>query len=83
MREAQCAPKLVRAESRRQARKVDALSEIASLIQNKPDVSKTEIHHTCKGAVNWLSKWEPELLASLLAQISEKREKQLGLELRI
>jgi transposase len=83
MREAQCAPKLVRAESRRQARKVDALAEIASLIQNKPDVSKTEIHLRCKGAVSWLSKWEPELLASLLAQISEKREKQLGLELRI
>jgi len=83
MREAQCAPKLVRSQNRRQARKNDAVAEIESLIQTTPDVSKTDVHRKCKGAVSWLSKWEPELLSSLLAQIAEKREKQLGLELMI
>ena len=83
MREAQCEPKLMRAHDRRQTRKVDAVAEIESLIQTNPDVSKTDIHRKCKAAVSWLSKWEPELLASLLAQITDKREKQLGLEFRL
>jgi hypothetical protein len=83
MRQAQCAPKLVRSQDRRQARKNDAVAEIESLIQTIPDVSKTDVHQKCKGAVSWLSKWEPELLSSLLAQITEKREKQLGFDLRI
>ena len=81
MREAQCAPKLIRAQDRKQARKDDAVAEIETLIKSTPEVSKTDIHRTCKGSVSWLSKWEPELLASLLAQITDKREKQLGLEL--
>ena len=83
MREAQCEPKLMRAHDRRQTRKVDAVAEIESLIQTNPDVSKTDIHRKCKAAVSWLSKWEPELLASLLTQITDKREKQLGLEFRL
>jgi TniQ len=81
MREAQCAPKQIRAQDRKQARKDEAVAEIEALIKSTPDVSKTDIHRKCKGSVSWLAKWEPELLASLLAQISDKREKQLGLEL--
>lgn len=81
MRGAQCSPKLVRAEDWRQSRKEEALAEIESLIQAYPGVSKTDIHRKCKGAVSWLSKWEPELLASLLAQIPEVRERQLELEM--
>lgn len=81
MREAQCSPKLVHEEDRRQIKKEVALAEIESLIQANPDVSKTDIHRKCKGAVSWLYKWAPDLLASLLAKISEKREKQFSLEL--
>lgn len=81
MREAQCSPKLVRAEDRRQVRKAEALAEIESLTQANPNVSKTDIHRKCKVAVSWLSKWKPELLASLLAQIPEARERQLRLEM--
>ena len=81
MREAQCSPKLVRAEDRRQSRKEEALAEIESLIQAHPGVSKTDIHRKCKGAVSWLSKWEPELLSSLMAQIPKVRERQLELEM--
>ena len=81
MREAQCSPRLVHAEDRRQIRKNEALAQIESLIQANPDVSKSEIHRKCKGAVSWLSKWEPELLASLMTQIPEVRERQLELEM--
>lgn len=79
MRGAQCSPKLVRAEDRRQIRKEEALAEIKSLIKSNPDVSKTDIHRKCNSAVSWLSKWAPELLVSLLAQIPEVRERQLEL----
>jgi hypothetical protein len=81
MREAQCAPKLVLAADRRQMRKEEALAEIESLIQANLDISRTDIHRKSKGAVSWLSKWEPELLESLLAQIPAVREKQLELVL--
>lgn len=81
MREAQCSPRLVRAEDRRQIRRNEALAQIKSLIQANPDVSKTEIHLKCKGAVSWLSKWDPDILALLMAQIPEVRERQLKLEM--
>jgi hypothetical protein len=83
MREAQCAHKLIRAQDRKQARKDDAVAEIESFIKSSLEVSKTEIHRKCKGPVSWLAKWEPDLLASLLAQVTDKREKQLGLDFRI
>jgi TniQ len=81
MREAQCSPRLVRAEDRRHIRKNEALAQIESLIQANPNGSKTEIHRKCKGAVSWLAKWEPGLLASLIAQIPEVRERQFELEM--
>jgi transposase len=83
MQEAQCAPKSVRVEDRRQARKEDALAEIEALIQANPDASKTDVHRQCKGSVSWLYKWEPKLLTSLLAAIPDVREKQLSLEFKI
>lgn len=79
MREAQCSPRQVRAEDRRQVRKAEALAEIEALLESNSYVSKTYIHRKCKGAVSWLSKWEPDLLASLMAQIPEVRERQLEL----
>ena len=76
MREAQCSPRSARSEDRRLTRRDEALAELKAVMRAKPTVTKTELYRECKSAISWLSKWESELLSSIINTIPEVRERQ-------
>jgi hypothetical protein len=76
LRDAQCNSTLLRAQCHRDVREAKAIEEIKGLMQSVPTTTRADVHRDCKGAVNWLRRWNPGLLDELLALVPEVRARQ-------